>query len=233
MKILDLLFPRRCAVCDGILAAAKKGICPECQKKLIYVSEPKCKKCGKPIRNDREVFCSECGKRKHQYDRGLSLFVYNDAMKKSIYRFKYGNRREYKDFYGREICRCLGNEIKSLKADALIPIPLHKSKLHKRGFNQAELLARSVGDELGIPVVPNLVSRVKKTRPQKELNHAERENNLKRAFKIVPDDVKLSTVILFDDIYTTGSTMNAVSSILREKGVSRIYFVTLATGMSD
>jgi ComF family protein len=151
-------------------------------------------------------------------------------MRNSIFRFKYKNRQEYAQYYGKEICRYLGKEIMKFKPDALVPVPLFKIKMQRRGFNQAELLAIEIGKNLGIPVKKNLIIRSRNTRPQKELNHAERENNLKKAFKIYQNDVKLSTVVLVDDIFTTGSTVDAIAKILKSQGIQKIYYVTLASG---
>lgn len=228
-KVIDLLFPRRCPVCGTVLKMDER-ICHDCKKTLGYITEPKCKKCGKPIRQTTQEYCTECDKAKHFYDKGIAMFTYNEAMRKSIYQYKYHNKREYADFYADEICHYLGNEILSWKADAIVPIPLHRTKLRKRGFNQAELLACKVGKKLGIPVRNDIICRHRNTKAQKELGDRERINNLKRAFKMIRNDVKLNTVILLDDIYTTGSTIDAVAKILRETGTSRIYFVSLTIG---
>ena len=228
-KTADLFFPRRCPVC-GIVLKMNERVCIDCKGKIEYIVEPKCKKCGKPIRQVTQEYCSACEKGKHYYDKGIAMFTYNDAMRGSIYQYKYHNKREYADFYAEEICRYLGNEIVAWNADAIIPIPLHKQKLRKRGFNQAELLARKVGKKLDIPVRSDIVCRSRKTKAQKELGDRDRINNLKKAFKIIRNDVKLNTVILLDDIYTTGSTIDAVAKILRETGTSHIYYVALSIG---
>ena len=115
-------------------------------------------------------------------------------------------------------------------ADALVPVPIHKSRRYQRGYNQAEVLARELSVLTGIPLVTNLILRVHKTVPMKDLSVRERQNNLKKAFKICRNDVKLSTIIIIDDIYTTGSTIDAMSYELRKAGVERIYFMSLAIG---
>ena len=120
--------------------------------------------------------------------------------------------------------------IRACRADALIPVPLHKGKLRVRGYNQAEVLAKELSVLTGIPMFPDLIERVEKTAPMKDLSAAERQNNLKRAFKIRRNDVKLSTIIIIDDIYTTGSTIDAVSREFKKAGAQRIYFLTLAIG---
>ena len=111
-----------------------------------------------------------------------------------------------------------------------MPVPIHDSKKKQRGYNQAELIARELGRRLNIPVETNLIKRVRKTIPMKDLSAVERQNNLKRAFKICRNDVKLNTIIIVDDIYTTGSTIDAMAYEMRKAGIKRIYFVALAIG---
>ena len=124
----------------------------------------------------------------------------------------------------------LGKTIRGWQAQALIPVPIHKERRRKRGYNQAELLADRLGKRMGIPVRNDLIVRCKKTIPQKNLKGAERENNLKRAFKIRRNDVKLSTIIIIDDIYTTGSTVDEMAEMLGQLGIDKIYVLTLAIG---
>ncbi len=224
----ELLFPGRCPVCDKALPMGRK-ICPACEKKLVPIQEPRCCRCGKPLRDEREEYCGQCRRERHIYDRGLAVFPYN-SIKASLYRFKYQGRREYAEEYGILTARYLGRQILAWQPEGLVPIPLHPKRQRKRGYNQARLLAESLGRQLGIPVYADLLIRSKNTAPLKRMDAAERQNNLKRAFKMRPDEVKLNTIILIDDIYTTGSTMDAAAAVCREAGVRRIYFVTLAVG---
>lgn len=151
-------------------------------------------------------------------------------MRASVARFKYRNRREYADFYAEELVKRCGESVRSWDPDALIPIPLHKSRRRKRGFNQAELVAGKAGKILGIPVESKLLIRTRKTSPQKELNDVQRRANLKNAFQVRQNDVRLKKVVLIDDIYTTGSTIDAAASVLLEHGVEKIYFLTICIG---
>lgn len=194
------------------------------------MQEPLCKKCGKPIAGEEAEYCADCGKREHAYLRGRAVFEYNRLMKASIARFKYHNRLEYADFYAEEMLKNLGRELRSWQPDALIPIPLHKSRMRKRGFNQAALVARILGRRLGIPVEEKALIRQKKTSPQKELSDRERRANLKQAFQ--PGEIRPEwrTVVLVDDIYTTGSTMDAAARILRSAGVEKVYFLSICIG---
>lgn len=228
--ICFLIYPPRCPICHGILKKGEGLAHEECKKKLVYVKEPRCFQCGKPVMAKEIEFCYDCSQKKHVYTKGLSVFLYNSVMKKSIYEFKYNNKREYGDFYAQEIVRELGEHIKRWKVEAIIPVPLHKSRRKRRGFNQAELVANKVGQRLGIPVEASLVARTRKTLPQKQLNDKERQNNLKKAFKMMRNDVKLSTAIILDDIYTTGSTVDEVAAVLRAAGVEKVYVICIAIG---
>lgn len=232
-SFLDILYPRRCPVCHEIVKKRGELICPPCRKEVRPIREPLCKKCGKPMSDPAQEYCGDCRAREHLYTRGLAVLPYKGKIKKSIYQMKFHNKREYIDFYGPYMAEILGDRILAWEAQALVPVPLHASKMRKRGFNQAELLARSVGEILGIPVLTDIVQRVRATRPQKELTWRERQNNLKGAFKISRYDVKLKKIILVDDIYTTGSTVDEIAGKLLGQGAEKVYFISLCIGRDD
>ena len=227
--LLDLFYPRRCPVCDKAVKPFGNLICGECESKIKYVRTPCCQKCGKELKDKRAVFCHDCAHREHIYDSGMALFAYQ-SVADSIYRFKYKGRQEYAAYYAERMARILGKKILRLRPDALVPVPIHAEKKRLRGYNQAEAIARELGRLLHIPVETKLVKRVRKTKPMKDLSAQERQNNLKRAFKICKNDVKLNTIIIIDDIYTTGSTIDAMAGELRHAGIKHIYFVALAIG---
>lgn len=225
----EILFPRRCPVCDNIVGGLSREICEACYGTLKPLSGELCCKCGKKLRNEETEYCRDCSRYPHIFDSGMALYEYEDVAA-CIYRFKYQNRQEYADFFGREMACRFRERIRSVCPDGLVPVPLHKKREQKRGFNQAGLLAEVIGRELGIPVYEKMIVRQHNTLPQKNLNSAERQNNLKRAFKIAQNEVKLSTIIIIDDIYTTGSTIDAVSEVLRQAGAKKVFYLTLAIG---
>ena len=218
-----LLFPRRCPVCDRPVKPAGALVCRSCAPKLVYVRQPLCMKCGKELSDENQEYCRDCLHKKHLYDRGISLYRYT-SVKKAVYRFKYAGRQEYAAFFGKEMAWHLGRQILSWKVDALVPVPLHPARKRKRGYNQAELLALEIGKQLGLRVENNWLIRTKNTVPQKLLNGQERRNNLKKAFKAGQNDVKLNAIVIIDDIYTTGSTIDAMAAVCRQQGVSRSLF---------
>lgn len=226
--LTQLLFPLRCPVCDEIVVPSGEKICLGCLRKLKLLTPPWCMRCGKKLVSEGEL-CGDCLKKEHRFIRGRALYEY-ESVARSVYRFKYGGRREYADFFGEQAAEYLGGFIDSVKPDALIPIPLHRKRETERGYNQARLLAESIGGRMGLPVRSDILVRVRNTSPLKYQNPEERQNNLKKAFNIAQNDVKLKRVVLVDDIYTTGSTMDEAAGTLASGGVEEVYFVTLACG---
>ena len=227
-RIISLLYPRHCPVCDEVVPRVGMYICPACKNKLEYVQGAICIKCGKQV-SEQEEMCIDCKENTHFFDTGVALYKY-PCVRQGIYRMKYKGRKEYLDFYSQEVVERLGEQLRLWNPDAIIGVPLHKARERKRGYNQAEILASQIGDKMGIPFEKKMVLRQKNTLPQKGLDAFQRQNNLKKAFIISQNVVKLNTIVIIDDIYTTGSTMDAVASILKASGVQRVYCLTLAIG---
>lgn len=232
MGVLSILYPDRCPVCHGVVQG-KERVCPFCRKKLHYISEPKCKKCGKEIERPEQEYCSDCRRFPHAYDRGGAVFAYDDVMRRSIAMFKYHNRREYAKFYAEEMhthCRRL---IESCAPEVILPVPIHNQKRRQRGFNQAELVAKELRKLLRVPVDAKYLIRKEKTTPQKELTRQQRKENLRKAFEICQPEKVYERILLVDDIYTTGATIDAISEILRKNQSKIIYFLTICVGRND
>ena len=172
-------------------------------------------------------YCEDCMAHRHTFEYGMALCNYNETAKTSMVKIKYHNKREYLDFYGAAIVARYDKKIRNMHVDAIIPVPVPPSRRRKRGFNQAEILAEIIGERLGIPVRTDLLTRTKKTLPQKELSPAERLKNLSGAFRAeeLPPDIK--RVLLVDDIYTTGSTLEACARILKKAGAEYTFFVVI------
>lgn len=237
--ITNILYPRRCPICGKIVVPRGELACPPCKSKLIPIEEPRCKKCSKPIDSEEIEYCLDCFTKHHQYKKGFALWVYDTNMKKSIAEFKFHGRQEYSDFYAEELVKKFRTEIQKIAPDVLIPIPIHKSKQIQRGYNQAEILAKGIGEKLNIPVISHLLKRDRKTLPQKQLNDKERLKNLLKAFTLSREELlqyeerynkKVRKVLLVDDIYTTGSTIEACTGILLQNGIEEVYFISICIG---
>ena len=228
-SVIDLIYPHTCPICECIVD--KKGkVCKECEQKLKYIVSPFCMVCGKSLTDEDTELCFDCIKKKHSFDRGVAAFSYSNALRKSMYNFKYNNRRENAAFYADAIYRTKGHIIKSWDAQVYIPVPIHKKRMKKRGYNQAELIANELSQMTHIPVDSDILMRVVNTTPQKELNDKERAKNLKNAFQVRKTIVQYKKIVLVDDIYTTGATLDACAKALKEAGAEKIYFVAACIG---
>ena len=180
--------------------------------------------------DEMQEFCRDCGEKKHYFVQGKSLWIYEAEVKKSIYRFKYQNKREYAKGYAEEIAKQYGGWMQKKKIQAIVPIPLYKKKQKKRGYNQAQILAEELGRIWNLPVYTDLLVRIRDTKPQKMLSNTERKNNLKKAFKTTENIVQLKHILLVDDIYTTGSTLDAAAAVLLTAGAEEIYTCCIGIG---
>ena len=229
-EILSLFFPRRCPVCQDIVTPRGKKICPVCRKKVSFVEEPTCRRCGKEVPYSDMEYCFDCSRCVRSFVSGVSLMHYDTVGRASMQGFKYHGRQEYAAWYAEELVMRYGDWIRSLRADAVVPVPVHKSRLRQRGYNQAEVLAREISRLTGIPEEKRILIRTKKTAAQKNLGARERQKNLMKAMavRVMPPGVR--TVLLVDDIYTTGSTLEACTRVLLEAGAERVYVMTVCIG---
>jgi ComF family protein len=232
-KIVDCFFPPACPVCGSPLAVKNKKrqmLCAACIPQLEYVSEPVCMRCGKQLTKDEQEFCLDCRTARHFYTRGTAVFAYTDGIRQSIYNFKYHGKQEYAAFYGLEAAKKCGRLVNSWGIDAVIPVPLHAKKKRKRGYNQAELIADEFAGQLNLSVDSEILIRSENTTPMKMLNNTERRKNVEKAFKINTNVVEYRKVLIVDDIYTTGATIDECAKVLLEHGAEEVYFLCLCIG---
>lgn len=231
-RIIRILYPRHCPICGEVISYWEEFLCRSCAGKLKPITEPRCKKCSKPLAQEEKEYCLDCGRESHYYNRGYALYTYNADLKRSVFQIKNSNRREYLDFYAAQLAAVYGDRIRTWQAEALIPVPMHRSQQKKRGFNQAEYLADRLGRQLGIPVCRDLVKRKRRTAEQKALSRRERRQNLQDAFT-VNGQRQFKRVIIIDDVYTTGSTINAVAREILKTMTEQVYFLTICIGEGD
>lgn len=227
--LLDALYPRVCPVCRDVVTPKGGLICTECREKLPYVTEPACMRCGRPVFSEQDEFCSSCSQQTFRYERGFAVFTYDDVMQQAVADFKYRNRRELAEFFAEELADVFQTKMYDLGAEVFVPVPVHKARKRYRGYNQAEVLCKLLARQTGIPM-RELLRRDRKTAPQKELDAADRLRNLEQAISLEPEEqgCKLpKTVVLVDDIYTTGSTAEACTRILLRAGIEKVFLLNL------
>ncbi len=226
-----LLYPPRCVCCDVLLGGLEDGCCPECAANLPRILGPVCMKCGKPVGSDEEEYCEDCRQYRHTFDRGIAVFTYTGSLRQSVYRMKRQNRRDYLPFYAKEMVHTLQPVLSGWRPEVLMPIPMHRRKKRRRGYNQAELLAEEISRLTGIPVLKDALYCTRLNSDQKMLGRKERRKNLKGSFAGSEEQLKQFTrILIVDDVYTTGSTMDEAADVLKQAGIKQIFFAVLCTG---
>lgn len=233
---LGLIYPDNisCIICNKPINKSNTySMCKDCFNELHFILDG-CIKCGKPIINcsleEHDIDeCSYCSGKEFHFDKAISCIEYNDFSKKMVFGFKYSN----KTYMSRYIASIMKEKImlEGINFDYILFVPLHKSRLKKRGFNQAYKIAKYLSKEFNIPVLDCIV-RKGNTKRLYKLRKKERRNELRDAFILKNNKIYLEdkNIILVDDIFTTGATVNEISRILKLEGANLITVSTFLTG---
>ena len=225
--ILNIIYPPRCILCQEIIPIKNNYICKKCSYEDYLIKGNRCEKCSRQIVNTSKKLCKDCENQNHSYEKGFALFEYKGKIKGALYRLKYAREKEVGKALGNLIVKYYKNEIKNSKIDLIIPVPIHPSKIRKRGYNQAQVIAKQISKDFKIPLRNDILIRIRNTRPQSKLSKKQRANNLVGAFSLnKPIDKSVKNILIIDDIYTTGSTIENCSKILKQNADIKIYFVT-------
>lgn len=205
-------------------------VCAGCRRRLIRISPPLCPRCGRSLSGPASAPCRDCEERSGFLDQNRSVVRYNDFARGIIALFKYRGRERLAHPLGRMMAETAVGH--SPPPDWITYVPLHPSRLRERGFNQAELLARVVSNRLNRPLIP-LLKRVRFTEPQSLRSRRERLIALRGAFALadresVHGKIADTCVLIIDDVYTTGSTLEECARILKQAKVKRVVSVTFA-----
>lgn len=231
-RILHLLFPRECVGCSCDLAWNAEGfLCPACKRELKVPGPLICQRCGTVLKAGG-AHCYACrGSRGKRYKCKIirSAWQFNAPSRALIHALKYGGL----DYLAPLMAEDMVHRFSQLKelagADLIVPVPLHRLKLRQRGYNQSELLARCFARKTGLPFLENGLVRVRNTPSQTALNRAGRLENMTGAFSCVrPEAVKGRTVLLIDDVATTGATLEGCAQALKQGGAKQVLAYTYA-----
>ena len=232
---LDLLFPPHCAACQSLGA----WLCADCLDKIEAIEPPVCEHCGVPLPgaqpgSDGVAICARCQISPLQLDGHRAYAVHGGPLRKAIHRFKYEDLRGLAPLLG-QLMADGWNRLspRDLNLDAIVPVPLHRSRQRERGYNQAALLARELGQCLQLRVIESAVVRSRATAPQVDLNAQARRANVRDAFRSRGNDLAGKCVLLVDDVCTSGATLESTCEALRGAGVSSVWACTLARARPD
>ena len=220
-KALDWLYPPLCPGCGK----AAVRMCPDCMARITLITRPQCPVCGDILKFGKST-CGVCADKTQFFSALASWAEYAGPLRSAIHSLKYKNNIGLGDFFAGYLIELLRS--KSFPVNLIVPVPLSKSRIRTRGFNQSLLLARPVSFYLQIPLSNTALRRIKETDSQVHLNAHEREQNMAGAFSGNPATLKGRSVLLVDDIITTGATINHCSEALLRAGAVRVYAVALA-----
>jgi ComF family protein len=223
--LLDLIYPPKCLVCGQL---GGEPLCARCLDGFPPLPKRICRRCGAPL-EDRE--CRHCLFQPAEHlAMARSAGTYAGALRRAIIRLKYEGRRNLALPLGRCLAEYLSRyPFGRADLDLIIPIPLHKSRMNEREFNQAALIAREVAAELSLPIVEECVERTRSTRPQVSLHASERAANVRGAFRVTcPERIAGKRILLIDDVATTLSTADSCARALSETGAHSVYLATVA-----
>ena len=234
--ILCTLFPRPCPLCRAVILDKQERFCPACLQGFEIIREPFCPRCGIPVHAEggqtEGLLCPAClsrGAFVPPLPRVRSIALYSGSVREAILRVKFGGQTPVARSLSLFVTDHYGRLFPSNAFDGIVPVPLHPKRLREREFNQCVLLAGTLAAHLGIPLEPDLVERVRHTPPQTASTEAERRKNLRGAFRVArPDRVKRRSILLFDDVYTTGATLEELARTLRAAGARSVAALTLA-----
>ena len=227
-RMVKTIYPDVCPNCDKVTGYV--GLCKECEGTFKIVKSPICAICGRSLEDSGELYCCECKVERHLFKRNISVFEYKGDIKECIYRFKYADMRCYSEYFASVADQRYENVLKNWRIDAIVPVPMYKKKQRQRGYNQAEEFAKSLSRLCEVRVENKLLIRRKPTAPMKSLSKQQRYENLKKAFGVNKIREMPCRVLIVDDIFTTGSTMDACARVLLKAGVKEVYGMCVATG---
>ncbi len=228
--ILDLLFPPLCLLCEK-LGKSAAFLCNEHQKQIAEISQPFCPRCGHPLILDFGMQrCASCRGKTLHFSRARSAALYRDSLRELILQWKLSGNTHAIYFFSDLVVNTLQKEQWLSEIDFLSFIPLHRRKRRQRGFDQAQELARECGRLLKIPVQRSL-SRIRDTPAQGLTSAVSRQKNVENAFEAVRlEKIQGKKILLFDDVYTSGSTATEAAKALKKAGAARVYIATIARG---
>ncbi|MDE3109505.1 MAG: ComF family protein [Acidobacteriota bacterium] len=242
-SLASVLFPAPCLICGQTLANASRiPICGLCLSEFERIADPLCACCGRPLvapspaapgaeapaEQRTELVCRLCRASFYAFDRARSFAIYNRALSEAILLLKYEQVTSLADWFGARLAQMAIDAAPAWKVGVIVPVPLHRDRRRERGYNQAELIARSVARRLKLRLDSDLLVRIKPRPPQLVLSRAEHWKSVRGAYD-TREGMKIDNtrVLLVDDVFTTGATLDACSRALKKAGASKVFGLTV------
>ena len=229
--LMDILFPRACAGCGTEAGDEALYLCWDCLSRLSVIHSPLCRICGNPVEGAVEdnFVCLSCVRKKPFFNIARSAVRYTGVIQRLIQDFKYQSATWLSHDFAELMIACAKAYLSETDIDAVTSVPLYHAKERERSYNQAFILAKGVTKYFHKPLVKNILCRIRPTQSQTHLTYFEREANVKNVFAVKKANlVKGSSILLIDDVMTTGATVNECSRVLKKAGAEKVSVLTLA-----
>lgn len=231
--VLDLCFPARCQGCQQL---KHDLICPDCRREINYIEPPLCDCCGRPFDSGAHAadVCGDCRRQRPSFDLARALGTHTGPLRRAIIAYKFHGRTRLAEPLAQMLSDYLtqpdGPASRLVgEADFIVPVPLHPNRRRWRGYDQAELLAGHLADQVGRPTMPLVLARVRETKPQIRLTPAQRRTNVRGAFQVRdPEACAGGRILLLDDVFTTGATLQECAKALRRAGAKSVFALTVS-----
>ncbi|MDO8602233.1 MAG: ComF family protein [Candidatus Omnitrophota bacterium] len=231
--IINLLYPALCRACSKKINEFDRNICADCAKKIKERLPPFCLRCGRQFKGESELkaICADCKDETPYFDQAWSACHYEGALKSLIHDFKYKKITALSKDFADLIINFMKKYDIGKDSRIILSVPMHPGRLFRREVNHADILARAIGKDLGISYSGNALKKIKDTPPQSKLKREARMKNLRSSFSLKNSRIfRGKDILLVDDLFTTGSTVNECSRLLKDSGAGRIDVITLARG---
>ncbi len=233
-ELMNIIYPPRCHICQDFLGDCDRkipDICDNCSSCFPAVTHPFCSICGVPFQSkvEEDHLCEKCIQTRPFYDELRAPYLYEDKIMEAVHLIKYSGKSFLVKSFGPLLADFAKDRFRDTKDMIMIPVPLYKKKLRQRGFNQSALFVKSISTILEIEAGYYFLRRTRYTETQTGLNLKERRKNVKGAFEVPEgNDLRGKSVILVDDVATTGNTMNECARILKKAGCKKVFGLVLA-----
>ena len=236
--MLELVFPPRCAVCETL---GREVICSECREQFELIEPPYCQRCGQklpPEMGEGNFVCGQCRQGPPAFDAARSVGLHVGPLRRAVLKFKFAGRRQLLEPLGQLLADRVFAEVSQPRGlpwghlTGIVPVPLHPRRRRWRGFDRALLLSHQLSTLIDVPYIEDMLIRHKDTAPQVGMTPTQRRANVQGAF--APSDSAATeggSFLLIDDVFTTGSTLQAAARVLRRAGARAVYGLTLTRAL--
>lgn len=231
-SFLNLIYPPQCWLCQASLQDHRQALCQACHEKIAHNAPPFCPTCSRPLERSHEKLCRQCQKRLPDFDQAWAAMIYNDAMKELLHQFKYKGKTGLRLFFTECLISFIDRyHIPIDNFDYIMPMPIHGTKHREREFNQTFLLTDLLAKRFSLKISCQNLTRIAHGPAQALLSEKERWTNVQGAFRIrQPHEIKNKSLLIVDDLITTGATASEAAKICRRAGAQKVVILALAIG---